>query len=91
MAHPDGIVQDLWDAATKRLSDAEKAQLAKKAVDNNTLSQQLLELVLAKQQQCTERRWKFKRSNGEVIVIRDLFEKTIRWLQKFKEVVDVGT
>ncbi|CAI0649050.1 unnamed protein product [Colletotrichum noveboracense] len=90
MAPSDTITPNLWDIARKRLTKTEEAQLAKAAVDNNTLSQQLLELVQGKKQQCMERRWKFKLSNGEVVVIRDLFEKIVRWLQKFKEVGDIA-
>ncbi|KAF0322087.1 ankyrin repeat protein [Colletotrichum asianum] len=91
MASSNTIAPNLWDIARKRLTNTEEAQLAKAAVDNNTLSQQLLELVQRKQQQCMDRRLKFKRSNGEVVIIRDVFEKVVRWLQRFKEVGDVAT
>ncbi|CAI0643720.1 unnamed protein product [Colletotrichum noveboracense] len=91
MTPSDTIAPNLWDIARKRLTNTEEAQLAKAAVDNNTLSQQLLELVQGKQQQCMDSRWKFKRSNGAVVVIRDVFEKVVRWLQRFKEVGDVAT
>lgn len=90
MAPSDTITPNLWDIARKRLTNTEEAQLTKAAVDNNTLSQQLLELVQGKQQKCMDRKWKFRRSNGEVVVIRDVFEKVVRWLQRFKEVGDVG-
>ncbi|KAF4832769.1 hypothetical protein CGCTS75_v004426 [Colletotrichum tropicale] len=91
MAPSDTATPNLWDVARKRLTNTEEAQLAKAAVDNNTLSQQLLELVQVKQQQYMDRRWKFRRPNGEVVVIRDVFEKVVRWLQRFKEVGDVAT
>ncbi|KAF5522119.1 hypothetical protein CGCA056_v006296 [Colletotrichum aenigma] len=91
MEPSDNITPNLWDIARKRLTNTEEAQLAKAAVDNNTLSQQLLELVQGKQQQCMDRRWKFRQSNGEVVVVRDVFEKVVRWLQRFKEVGDVAT
>ncbi|KAF4900058.1 Ankyrin-3 [Colletotrichum fructicola] len=91
MEPSENITPNLWDIARKRLANTEEAQLAKAAVDNNTLSQQLLELVQGKQQQCMDRRWKFRRSNGEVVVVRDVFEKVVRWLQRFKEVGDVAT
>ncbi|KAF4879667.1 Myotrophin [Colletotrichum siamense] len=91
MEAPVNVPSNLWDIARKRLTHDEEAQLAKAVVDNNTLSQQLLELVYAKQQQCMDRRLKFKRSNGDVIVLKDVFEKVVKWLQKFKEVGDVAT
>lgn len=91
MAPSETITPNLWDIARKRLTNTEEAQLTKAAVDNNPLSQQLLELVQGKQQKCMDRKWKFRRSNGEVVVIRDVFEKVVRWLQRFKEVGDVAT
>ncbi|KAK2775329.1 ankyrin repeat protein [Colletotrichum kahawae] len=88
---PSGTINpNLWDIARKQLTTAEEAQLAKAVVDNNNLTEQLLELVQEKKQQCMDRRWKFKRSNGDVIVIRDVFEKVVRWIQKFIAVRDVA-
>jgi bifunctional pyridoxal-dependent enzyme with beta-cystathionase and maltose regulon repressor activities len=35
-----------------------------------------------------EKRWQFKKRNGEVIILRDVFEKITGWVQKFKGVGD---
>jgi len=35
-------------------------------------------------------RWKYTRKNGEVVIIRDVFEKIVRWIDIFKQVGDVA-
>jgi len=37
-----------------------------------------------------QRSWKYKNRNGENVVLRDLFEKMAKWVNKFKEVGDVA-
>jgi hypothetical protein len=34
------------------------------------------------------RRWKYKKSNHEEIILRDVMEKIIVWVDKFKEIGD---
>lgn len=43
-----------------------------------------------KREQCIRKQWKFKRSNGEIVVVRDLLEKFVFWVNKFKAVGDVA-
>ncbi|KAH0426094.1 ankyrin repeat protein [Colletotrichum camelliae] len=91
MTPSDAITPNLWSIARQRLTISEEDQLAKAAIDDNTLSQGLLEWVQEKQKQCNGRRWTFKRSNKQEVVIGVIFEKIARWLQKFKEIGDVAT
>ena len=37
-----------------------------------------------------QKRWKFTKKNGHVIIIRDVCEKIIKWIRKFKETGDVA-
>jgi hypothetical protein len=54
---------------------------------------ELLNEVLAaakeKREQCIRRQWRYKRSNGETVILRDLFDKILAWANKFKEIGDV--
>lgn len=43
-----------------------------------------------KKQLCLKKRWKYKKSNGEVIIFWYVLEKVSVWVNKFKEVVDVA-
>ena len=50
---------------------------------------EVLSLVEEKQTRSLEKRGKFKKPSGEVVILRDLFEKTAKWLHKFREIGDV--
>lgn len=50
----------------------------------------LLEAVEQKQLICLEKRWKYRKRNGEILILRDLLEKVVVWVNKFKEVGDVA-
>lgn len=44
--------------------------------------------VEGKKQLCLQKRWKFKKPNGDVVIVRDLLEKISLWIDRFKEVGD---
>jgi len=46
-------------------------------------------MVNAKMEECKDMQWKI-RVNGEKIVVRDLFKKTLEWIQKFAAVGDTA-
>lgn len=46
----------------------------------------VLREVEGKKQLCFQKRWKFKKPNGDVVIVRDLLEKISHWIVRFKEV-----
>lgn len=48
-----------------------------------------LEIILYEAEQkrevCIRKRWKIKKRNGDIIILRDVFEKIVQCVQKFKE------
>ncbi|KAI1360880.1 ankyrin repeat-containing domain protein [Xylaria arbuscula] len=83
-------VTDLWSVARSRLTPEYQSHLTNNVVDDTSQSplQTLLLLVQEKQRKSTEKRWKLAKPSGEVIFLRDLFEKITRWINKFKEIGD---
>lgn len=49
----------------------------------------MLKEIEAKRDLALRKRWKFKKPNGDVVVVRDVLEKTARWINRFKETGDV--
>lgn len=87
-----GVLQqpDLWQAAVDKLDDDLRRVIlnaSQKRLDvlKNTLSfvEQQKEISLNKRLSCKGR-------HGEKIILRDVFEKLIRWIVKFKEVGDIA-
>lgn len=58
--------------------------------DRRVVLQQVLDLADTKKKECLRKRWKIKRRNGDAIILRDVFEKIITWVQKFKSVGDIA-
>jgi len=86
---------DLWAEATKVLTDSEKRLLAKlqskASIEGSEVIQveSLIELTRSKQAECERKRWKIK-LGGREIVLRDVAETAISWLNTFKEVGDIA-
>ena len=72
------------------MSDEDKEHIDFNRTDKLTILNDVLVAVEGKRQICMQRRWRYKRSNGEVIILRDLFEKMMVWVNKFKEIGDVA-
>jgi ankyrin repeat domain-containing protein 50 len=87
-------VRDLWTEALQKLSDKEKAIISKlwpSLQTNSTpdIPQHLIAVVEKKREECEEKRWKFD-INGRQIILRDVAQKVIIWLNKLKEIGDVA-
>lgn len=83
-------VEKLWDKAFGNLSDEDKGTIDPQQTDKLVILKDVLEAVEKKKLLCLKKRWKYQKSNGEVIILRDLLEKVVVWVNKFKDVVDVA-
>jgi hypothetical protein len=86
--------RDLWAEALQKLSDKDKAAVLQLCPPPQTNPQshtplQLIAMVEKKREECEEKRWKFN-INGRQIILRDVAEKVIVWINKFKEIGDVA-
>ena len=87
MTTPD--LTDPWGKAFQSLTDAEKDQLKYFREDRRTNVQGALDEAQAKREAVLQKRWKFERSDGTVIILRDVFEKIVRWISKYANGMDV--
>lgn len=80
----------LWNKAFGNLSKEDKGIIDPQHTDKLDILKDILEAVEKKKQLCLRKRWKYNKSNGEVVILRDLLEKVVVWVNKFREVVDVA-
>lgn len=80
----------LWDQAVAALKDKDKQNIDFQRSDKYAILADILEEVQKKKQACIERRLKYKRKNGEFVVLYDVYEKMVKWVTKFKEVGDIA-
>lgn len=82
--------QNLWQKALENLDDDLKASLDFKKSTKHDILTAVRNTAEEKKQMCVKKRWKFKKSNGEEVILRDLVEKIIVCLEKIKAVGDVA-
>lgn len=81
---------DLWNAAAVSLSEEDKLSIDFSRDNKHAILQDILATAEIKRQTCMKKRWKYKRRNGDVIILRDVCEKLANWVRKFKEIGDVA-
>lgn len=82
--------QNLWDKALNTLGVELRNSLdLTKASRIDVLSKALKE-AREKKQVCVQKCWTLKKPNGKTIILRDVVEKIIVWVEKFVRVGDAA-
>jgi N-terminal domain of NWD NACHT-NTPase len=79
---------DIWALAIDKLGDDVKQHIDFGSTNILDILADLLKLTEISHQECIRKRWRYVRRNGEVVIIRDLFAKMIKWLDVFKQIGD---
>ena len=88
-AQDKDVQNNLWNFALQKLSSKEKEAIQQINLDPKLeIVEQLRDVVQQKREECLKKRWKFN-LQGQEIILRDLAEKIIVGLNKFKEIGDV--
>jgi len=78
----------LWEEAVEKLPPADRPFLSNQncADDRIQILQNILSIAETKRDICNKKQWKYKKRNGDVVVIRDQLDKVAAWVQRFKDV-----
>ena len=79
---------DLWALAEAQLNDEDRRNINFSRPDKLELLADLHALTEKSKQECIKKRWKYTRKSGETVILRDVFDKIIRWIDIFKQVGD---
>ncbi|PCH02638.1 Hypothetical protein PENO1_036910 [Penicillium occitanis (nom. inval.)] len=85
----------LWDEAANLLSKEDRKYLNFDDQDQTTKSskgqtpQRILEDIESQIEAGKRKQWRFRKSNGDEVTIREVLEKVAKWVNKFKEIGDV--
>lgn len=85
-----GRAENLWAKAVDALRVEDKAMLDIQQPDKRATLEKLLQTIQEKQELSSERRWKLKKKNGEVVFMRDILGKVAKAVSRFREVGDVA-
>ncbi|OJJ30091.1 hypothetical protein ASPWEDRAFT_120837 [Aspergillus wentii DTO 134E9] len=81
---------NLWQQAWDSLDNEVKAGITLRG-NSRRVVDSVLHTAKEKQQLCLRKKWRFRKSNGEEIIVRDVLDKIVSWLDKFKAIGDVAT
>jgi hypothetical protein len=81
---------DLWADAVTQLSDDDKLNVNFSRSDKLNILVELHADAERFKQRSIESRWRYTRKSGENVIIRDVFEKIVRWVDTFKQVGDAA-
>ena len=81
---------DLWEKAAESLGEDDRLSFNFSRADKPAILVDILAAAETKRQMCIQKHWKFKTRKGEVIILRDVCEKMLKWVRKFKEIGDVA-
>ena len=81
---------NLWKTALETLSVELRNSLDLTTVNHAYVLSRALKEAQEKKQVCAQKAWRLKKRNGETIILRDVIEKIIVWVEKFIAVGDAA-
>ncbi|KAL8946442.1 MAG: hypothetical protein Q9222_007163 [Ikaeria aurantiellina] len=87
-----GSASNLWNQALDALSVEDQQSISADRSKNNNAAilSDILAIAEKKRQTCMQRRWKYTKKNGEIIILRDICDKIVKWVTKFKDIGDIA-
>lgn len=82
--------QTAWDKALSTLQPEVRARLGSTTANQKTVLSTLLQDAFKAKNTCVLECWTLKKSTGETIILRDVVEKIITWVEKFVAVGDAA-
>jgi hypothetical protein len=71
------------------LSDVERKNIDSGSHDKLKVLSDLQNLTVRAKEECIRKQWKYTRSNGKTVVLRDVFDSVLQWVEMFKKIGDV--
>ncbi|KAH0149874.1 hypothetical protein KCU67_g10896, partial [Aureobasidium melanogenum] len=90
MTSPNASKPDYWKLAYDSLEPDIKGCIDRSKTYKRDVVAVALKVANDKHELCLRKRWKVKNFHGEAIVVRDVVEKVVKWITKFKEIGDIA-
>ena len=86
---PTKSSENLWALALSKLGQDEQQAVSTILDGRSDTIASLLAVVQEKERVCISKQWRYKRKSGEIVILRDLFGKVVKWLQRFMKIGDI--
>ncbi|PYH89040.1 hypothetical protein BO71DRAFT_118923 [Aspergillus ellipticus CBS 707.79] len=83
-----GFWEELWAEAIEQLDDEDKKRIWLHTDDKSAVLDDVLASAKERQEECRQKRWKYKRRDGSEVELRIVFDKIVEKLSQFKDLGD---
>ena len=84
------IAQNLWEEAFATLDSDLQRAINHKTISGTNIAVAALRTANEKRDICLRKRWRYRKSNGKDIILRDVLDKIVGFLDKFVTVGDTA-
>jgi hypothetical protein len=84
------MAPSLWDEAFDALSEEDQKDLRYTRAETRFQPSQVVEVVEIKKEECVKKQWAYTNRMGQKVLVRDVLNKVVDWLEKFKQVGDAA-
>ena len=82
--------KDLWKLAATSLCEEDKQRINFGNAHRLSVLTDLYVLTKESKEKCIAGKWKYTRKSGEAVILRDVFDKIVKWIDIFKQVGDAA-
>ena len=82
--------RQLWNEAAKSLRDSHNSDTNQELIESHVSIDDVRATVQNKLDECIQKRWTYTRSNGREVVLWDVLDKVMQWVNRFKAIGDVA-
>lgn len=76
--------ENIWEEALQSLKVEDQELVRLKSTDKLSVLTETLDAAKGKREECREKQWKYKRSDGSTVVLHDLFGRMVARIQKLR-------
>ena len=81
--------EDGWKQACEALHPEDKKLVLSLQARSSDCLDDVFKEARSKRDLAISKRWKITKANGNIIVLRDVFEKILSWVSRYTQVVDI--
>lgn len=82
--------ESLWEQAVAKLGPDDRNVFDFGNLDKLSTLSEVIKVVEAKRDECIDKQWKFRRENGEELVLRDFVDGLLIRLKKYAVIGDIA-
>lgn len=82
--------KSLWEQAVDKLTSEDRNTFNFSDPDRRNTLSEVIQAVRVKKEQCIDKQWKFRKQNGEEVVLRNIVDSLLTRLGRYAAIGDIA-